>query len=44
MLSGARFALVMQQWEAVCARFAGRKVFEMNTPFKKIWRDQVAFN
>ncbi|MBC8143414.1 MAG: hypothetical protein H7Y38_18455, partial [Armatimonadetes bacterium] len=44
VLAGSRFAAFMQKWEAVCDWFAHRRVFTMNESFKKIWRDQVAFN
>lgn len=44
VLNGDRFAAFMHDWETVCERFAHRRVFTLNQSFKKIWRDQVAFN
>lgn len=44
VIAGARFEPFMREWEAVCDRFAHRRVFTLNKSFKKIWRDQVALN
>ncbi|MBC7807457.1 MAG: hypothetical protein H7145_15070, partial [Akkermansiaceae bacterium] len=44
LISGRRFRAVMEQWEEVCDRFADRSVFELNFAFKRVWRDQIAFN
>ncbi len=44
LIVGHRFHAIMAQWEEVCDRFAHRRVFELNLPFKRVWRDQVALN
>jgi hypothetical protein len=44
LMSGRRFHEIMAQWEEVCDRFADRHVFELNFRFKRVWRDQIAFN
>lgn len=44
LLRGSCFESVMRVWEEVCDRFQDKRVFETNFAFKRVWRDQIAFN
>lgn len=44
LMAGRCYIDKMLEWEGVCDRFADRRVFEANFSFKRVWRDQIAFN